>query len=313
MDADAGRYHEPVLGREVLDVLGLRPGGLYLDGTVGGGGHARLLLERCPDCRLLAVDRDPDALAHARVVLDPWRDRVRFVHARFDDAVDDMEVKERGLDGALLDLGVSSHQLDAEARGFTYRVGAPLDMRMDAEAGAESAAELLARADEDELVRIFRELAEEPKARRLANAIVHRRALGPMATSDDLVGALAWAVGRAPTQQEKARVFQGLRNAVNGELDALERALDGIREALVPGGVVAVIAYHSLEDRIVKHAFREWSKDCVCPPEFPICRCRGRALGQTLTRKPIDPSEQEIARNPRAKSAHLRAWRKAAA
>jgi 16S rRNA (cytosine1402-N4)-methyltransferase len=304
-------YHEPVLGREVVDVLGPRPGGLYLDGTVGGGGHARLLLERCPDCRLLAVDRDAEALAHAARTLAPFGDRVRFLHTRFDYAVDDVEVMERGLDGALLDLGVSSRQLDAHERGFTYRAGAPLDMRMDPASG-ESAAELLARADEAELASLFRELAEEPRARRLASAIVRRRQQRPLATSDDLVAALAGALNRAPTHQEKARVFQGLRIRVNAELEALERALDGLREALVPGGVLAVIAYHSLEDRIVKHAFREWSRDCVCPPELPVCRCRGKALGETVTRRPVTPSEVETQRNPRARSAHLRAWRKAA-
>lgn len=312
-DGDAeGRYHEPVLGREVLDLLGARPGGLYLDGTVGGGGHARLLLERCSDCRLLAVDRDAEALAHARRVLEPFGSRVRFLHARFDHAVDDVEVKDRGLDGALLDLGVSSRQLDADARGFTYRPGAPLDMRMDPDAGGESAAELLARVGEEELARLFRDLAEEPRARRLAASIVRRRAHAPFRTSDDLVAALASALGRAPTHQEKARVFQALRIRVNGELEALEAALDGIRDALVPGGVLAVIAYHSLEDRRVKHAFREWSRDCVCPPEFPVCRCRGRALGETLTRRPMSPSAEEMDRNPRARSARLRAWRKAA-
>jgi 16S rRNA (cytosine1402-N4)-methyltransferase len=307
-----GWYHEPVLGREVLDVLDLRPGGLYLDGTVGGGGHARLLLERCSDCRLVAVDRDADALAHARRVLEPWADRVRFVHARFDHAVDDVEVKERGLEGALLDLGVSSRQLDADGRGFTYRAGAPLDMRMDPDAGGETAAELLQSADHDELVRLFRELAEEPRARQLAATIVRRRGVAPLTTSDHLVSALAAAVGREPSHQEKARVFQALRIRVNGELESLEAALEGIREALVPGGVMAVIAYHSLEDRLAKHAFREWSRDCVCPPELPMCRCRGHALGETLTRRPITPGPEEIERNPRARSAHLRAWRKAA-
>lgn len=307
-----GWYHEPVLGREVLDVLEPRPGGLYLDGTVGGGGHARLLLERCGDCRLLAVDRDADALVHAREALEPWAPRVRFLHARFDHAVDDVEVKERGLDGALLDLGVSSRQLDADHRGFTYRAGAPLDMRMDPAAEGESAAELLEHADHDELVRIFRDLAEEPRARQLASTIVRRRGVAPLATSDDLVSALAAAVGRAPTHQEKARVFQGLRIAVNGELESLEAALEGLREALLPGGVIAVIAYHSLEDRIAKHAFREWSRACVCPPGYPVCQCRGHALGETLTRRPIDASVAEVERNPRARSAHLRAWRKAA-
>src|SRR5688572_5335386 len=217
---DAGRYHEPVLGREVLDLLGPRPGGLYLDGTVGGGGHARLLLERCGACRLLAVDRDAEALEHARGALAAFGGRVRFVHARFDDAVDDVEVSDRGLDGALLDLGVSSRQLDADARGFTYRPGAPLDMRMDPAAGGESAADLLAQADEAELARLFRELAEEPRARQLAATVVRRRAHSPFRTSDDLVAALAAALGRAPTHQEKARVFQGLRIRVNEELES---------------------------------------------------------------------------------------------
>lgn len=308
---DLSAYHEPVLGREILDLLDLGRGGLFLDGTVGGGGHARLLLERCGDCRLLAVDRDPAALAHAREVLEPYRDRVRFLHARFDHAVDDVEVRDRGLAGALLDLGVSSHQLDERARGFTYREGAALDMRMDPTAGTESAADLLGHADESELGRIFRDLAEEPRGRALAREIVRRRQSGPMATSDDLVNALAAVLRRAPTHAEKARVFQGLRIEVNGELDALAAALDGIREALVPGGVMAVIAYHSLEDRLVKHAFREWSRSCLCPPDFPVCRCRGEALGDTLTRKSVTASQDELQRNARARSARLRAWRKA--
>ncbi len=315
-ERDAGTpYHEPVLGREVLDLLDLLElgrGGLFLDGTVGGGGHARMLLERCGACRLLAVDRDAAALAHARRVLDPYRDRVRFLHARFDHAVDDVEVKDLGLAGALLDLGVSSHQLDDRERGFTYREGAALDMRMDPAQGGETAADLLASADEGELAAIFRDLAEEPRARKLAREVVRRRARAAFATSDDLVNALAGALGRAPTHPEKARVFQALRIRVNDELEALTAALDGIREALVPGGVVAVIAYHSLEDRIVKQAFREWSRECLCPVDFPVCRCRGRALGETLTRRPVNPSPAEVERNPRARSAHLRAWRKAA-
>ena len=310
-DGRADGYHEPVLGGEVVDLLQLRDGGFYLDGTVGGGGHARLLLERCRSCHLLAVDRDPGALAHARAALDPYRDRIRFLQARFDRAVDDVEVKDRGLDGALLDLGVSSRQLDAEERGFTYRVGAALDMRMDPSAPEPTAADVLAEADEGELARIFRELGEEPRARALARQIVRRRTHAPFRTSDDLVAALAAAVGRAPTHQEKARVFQALRIHVNGELDALAGALEGIRERLRPGGVFAVISYHSLEDRLVKHAFREWSRDCVCPPDFPVCRCRGRAFGETLTRRSVSASAAEVARNPRARSAHLRAWRAA--
>jgi 16S rRNA (cytosine1402-N4)-methyltransferase len=311
MDDRPDPYHEPVLGREVMDLLELRPG-LYLDGTVGGGGHARLLLERCAGCRLLAVDRDAEALAHARRLLEPYRDRVRFLQAAFDRAVEDVEVSDRGLEGALLDLGVSSHQLDAEERGFTYRRGAVLDMRMEPGEGVPSAADVLAEADEGELARVFLELAEEPRGRKLAREVVRRRARAPLRTSDDLVAALAAAVGRAPTHQEKARVFQALRITVNRELEALASALDGLREALRPEGVLAVIAYHSLEDRMVKNAFREWSRDCVCPPDFPVCRCRGRALGETLTRRPITAGPEETRRNPRARSARLRGWRKAA-
>ena len=306
------RYHEPVLGREVLDLLEPRGHGLYLDGTVGGGGHARLFLERCGDCRLLAVDRDAAALVHAREILEPHRDRVRYLHARFDHVLEDPEVKSQGLDGALLDFGVSSSQLDTLERGFTYRAGAPLDMRMEPGEGGETAADLVARAGEGELARIFRELGEEPRARRLARAVVRRRKAAPLRTSDDLIGALAAALRRSPTHQEKARVFQALRIRVNQEVDALVAGLDGIRDALRAGGVLAVIAYHSLEDRIVKRAFREWSRDCVCPPGFPVCRCRGRALGETLTRRAVTAGSGEVRRNVRARSARLRAWRKAA-
>ena len=310
-DHPGAAYHEPVLVREVLDLLDPRDG-LYLDGTVGGGGHALALLERCPACRLLAVDRDPEALERAREALAPWRDRVRFLHARFDAAVSDAEVRDRGLHGALLDLGVSSRQLDDDARGFAFRQGVALDMRMDAASDEPTAADLLNEAEEAELSRIFREWGEEPRARKLAREVVKRRRTAAFRTSDDLVGALSAAVGRAPTMQEKARVFQALRIAVNRELEALDAALNGVREALVDGGVLAVLAYHSLEDRAVKHAFREWSRSCVCPPGLPVCRCRGRALGRTLTRKPVEASAAEVEANPRARSARLRAWRKTA-
>jgi 16S rRNA (cytosine1402-N4)-methyltransferase len=294
----------------VLDVLAPGGAGLWLDGTVGGGGHAAALLERCPACRLLAVDRDPDALAAARRALEPWAHRVRFLRARFDRAVEDLEIRDRGLDGALLDLGISSRQVDEDARGFTFRTGAPLDMRMTPE--GPTAAEVLNEATEEELGAIFREHGEERRWRALAREVVRRRSGTPFQTSDDLVAALTRVLGRSATQQDKARIFQALRIAVNDELEALERALPAIRDALNAGAVLAVIAYHSLEDRMVKNAFREWSRDCVCPPELPVCRCRGRALGETLTRRPLRPGDDEAVRNPRSRSAHLRAWRKAA-
>lgn len=305
-------FHEPVLVDEVLDLL-LRGGpGWYLDGTVGGGGHARALLERCRDCRVLGVDRDPDAVERAGRVLEPFGDRVRLLRARFDEALERADVGEGALVGALLDLGVSSHQLDADERGFTFRRGVPLEMRMGrGEEGRPSAGELLNEADEERLARIFRDWGEEPRARRLAREIVRRREDRPFRTSDDLVGALAATLDRSPSPRDKARIFQAVRIAVNEELDALNRALPRIRDALAPGGVLVVVSYHSLEDRVVKHTFREWSRECVCPPEIPVCRCRGRALGRTLTRGPVRPDDDEVGRNPRARSARLRAWRKA--
>ena len=307
-----GGYHEPVLVDEALAFLS--PGGdaLYLDGTLGGGGHALRLLERCPDCRLLAVDRDPEALAHASDVLSAYAGRVRFLRATFDQFGSDPEVQAEGLAGALLDLGVSSHQLDRLGRGFSFARGALLDMRMGGEEGGATAADLLNDESEERLAEIFREYAEEPRARRLAKEVVRRRQTRRFETSDDLVAALAGALGRAPSSRDKARIFQGLRIALNEELELLGRALPELREALRPRGVIVVIAYHSLEDRIVKEAFREWSKTCICPPELPVCRCRGRALGETLTKKPVAPTEEETRRNPRARSARLRAWRKAA-
>jgi 16S rRNA (cytosine1402-N4)-methyltransferase len=299
------------MAREVLDLLDPSEGGFYLDGTVGGGGHARAILDACADCRVLAVDRDPEALAEARETLAPYRSRVRFLAERFDRAPRDPEARDRGLDGALLDLGVSSHQLDADERGFTFRRGAPLDMRMGP--GAKSDARtLLAEASEAELARIFRDYGEEPRARRLAREVVKRRSTEPLSTSDDLVAALSVVLGRAPSVKEKARIFQALRIAVNEEMEALEAGLPAIRDVMNGGAVLVVIAYHSLEDRAVKNAFREWSRACVCPVESPVCTCRGEPLGETLTRKVMRPSDEEVARNPRARSARLRAWRRAA-
>ena len=304
-------YHEPVMAQEVLDFLDPRGEALFLDGTLGGGGHTRRILEACPGCRVVAVDRDPEALAEARAALADLGDRVRVMHCRFDDAAQDAEVLALGLDGALLDLGVSSHQLDDDARGFAFRRGVALDMRMDPNAETD-AVRFLAEASEEELTRVFRELGEEPRARRLGREVVKRRATEPLQSSDDLVAALAVSLNKHPSAQDKARIFQAVRIAVNDELGSLARGLPALRDALKDGGVLVVIAYHSLEDRMVKNAFREWSASCVCPPESPICTCRGRPLGETLTRKPMRPTDDEVARNPRARSARLRAWRRAA-
>ena len=205
---------------------------------------------------------------------------------------------------------MSSHQIDADERGFTFRRGVKLDMRMDGD--GRDATGFLAEASEDELTRVFRDFGDEPRARRLAREIVKRRAKGPIETSDNLVAAIAGALGRSPSMKEKARIFQSVRIAVNEEMDALGAALPALRDVMRAGGVMTVIAYHSVEDRAVKRAFREWSRTCVCPPELPVCTCRGKALGETLTRKVLRPTTEEVEGNPRARSARLRAWRRAA-
>jgi 16S rRNA (cytosine1402-N4)-methyltransferase len=214
-------------------------------------------------------------------------------------------------EGILADLGVSSHQIDDASRGFSFREGAPLDMRMNA-AATETAADFLMTRPEEELADAFRDYGDEPKARRLAREVVRRRANRPFETSDDFVGAIRATLGPRSGPGEFARLFQAVRIAVNQEMLSLETALPVLRDRLVPGGVLAVISYHSGEDRLVKHAMRDWSRDCVCPPRQLECTCRGRALGRLLMRKSVTATEAEIARNPRARSARLRAWRSAA-
>ena len=305
-----GGFHDPVLAREVMEFLSPSGDGVYLDGTVGGGGHSAILLEECASCEVIAVDRDPEALEAAKGSLASFGARVRFIQARFDEALRSADLSEP-LAGVLLDLGVSSHQLDSDRRGFAFRVGVDLDMRMDGTgAGEPSAAEVLNSESEEVLARIFHEYGEEPRSRRLARRVVERRAATPLRTSDDLVAVLYKTLGRAPKAKEKARIFQALRIAVNQELTSLERGLTEFREAMAPDARIVVISYHSLEDRLVKNAFRDWSRSCVCPPGMPLCTCRGAPLGKVLTKKAVRPSDVEVRRNPRSRSARLRAWRK---
>jgi 16S rRNA (cytosine1402-N4)-methyltransferase len=311
MSDASSAYHAPVLVEEVMEILEPEAGGLFLDGTLGGGGHAEALLTRGRAARLIGVDRDPDAIREAGARLAPFGTRVRLVRATYAEAVSAAGIEPGSLRGALLDLGISSHQIDADERGFTFRAGAPLDMRMASESrGEETAAELLARLPEEELATIFYRYGEEKRSRRLARTIVAMRGEAPLTRSEQLVAAIERALVR-PTSQDLARIFQALRIAVNAELEGLESALPAIRDALEPGGVFVVLAYHSLEDRMVKEAFREWSRDCVCPPRLPVCVCGGVAAGKSVTRKPIVASAEEIARNPRARSVRLRAWRRA--
>ena len=306
-------YHAPVLAREVVELLRERK--LVLDGTLGGGGHSLALLEAGVEC-VIGIDRDPDALEAVRARLAPFASQRRFraYLGNFANLDDISELANDRFAGILLDLGISSHQIDDLRRGFTFREDAPLDMRMDRGANAEglTAAELLNTFDEHALASIFREYGDEHRAHRLAREIVRRRGNRPFAVSDDLVGAIRGALGPRTGPADFARLFQSLRIAVNDELTALERALPELRERLEPGGVMAVIAYHSGEDRLVKHAFREWASACVCPPKQPMCTCRGRALGELIGRKATTPLPDELARNPRSRSARLRAFRQGA-
>ncbi len=306
-------YHLAVLVEEVVRCFEGAPEGEIFDGTLGAGGHAEALLDAYPACRVLGVDRDPEALAEARARLGRFGDRVRILHARFDEAAVAAGLTGPTLSGALLDLGISSHQIDEAERGFTFREGAPLDMRMEgAESGAGTAADLLNEWEEDRISRLLRSYGDEPRSRAIAREIVKRRAERPMERTEDLLAAIEAVYRRPPMAKEKARVFQALRIEVNDELGALERALPALRDALLPGGAFVVLSYHSLEDRRVKNAFREWSRACTCPPEIPVCVCRGEPLGTLLTRSIVRPSDAEIGANPRARSARLRAWRKAA-
>lgn len=296
---------------EVLALLEPERGGLYFDGTLGGGGHTEAILQKGAEARVVGVDQDPEALAEAGARLARYGDRFTALRGNFADVI---EAVAEPLAGALLDLGVSSRHIDAQERGFSFRSGTPLDMRMGglSDTGTRNAADLLNEAPESELADIFYHFGEERRSRRLAAEVVRRRQARPFATADDFLDAMNASLGIRLEAQDKARLFQALRIAVNEEMGVLDRILPAVRDRLAPAGVFVVLSYHSLEDRRVKNAFREWSRACICPPEIPICTCRGEPLGETLTRKPVDPTAAEVEANPRARSARLRAWRKAA-
>jgi 16S rRNA (cytosine1402-N4)-methyltransferase len=300
-------YHVPVLLEAVLELLGNAR--TVLDCTLGGGGHSAALLEH--GARVTGIDRDPRALAEARGRLAEAEraGRFRALLGNYADVATAGLAPAERFDGILLDLGVSSHQFDDPGRGFTFREGAPLDMRMGDDA-AMDAAGLLNTIDEVDLSALLRNFADEPRAARLAREIVRRRARRAFSTADDLVDAIRAVLGARSGPPDFARIFQAVRIAVNDELDGLARALPLLRDRLEPDGVLAIISYHSGEDRLVKHAFREWSRECVCPPRQPMCTCAHAALGSVLTRRAIVAAEAEVADNPRARSARLRAWRR---
>jgi 16S rRNA (cytosine1402-N4)-methyltransferase len=285
--------------------------GVVLDGTLGGGGHSAALLER--GSAVVALDRDPEAVRTSRVRLANHErsGRFRAFVANYADVDAIPELEGERFTGVLLDLGVSSHQLDDPHRGFSFRAGAPLDMRMGEDA-PRTGSDVLNETDERELMRIFREYADEPRASKLAREIVRRRQTRPFATSDDLVGAIRAVLGPRSGPPEFARLFQAVRIEVNDELSGLQRALPALRDRLQPGGILAVISYHSAEDRLVKHAFRDWSMGCTCPPRLPQCVCGGVALGRLVSRRAATASPAEVTHNKRARSARLRAWQSAA-
>ena len=298
-----------MLASEVTELL--RNAERVLDCTLGGGGHALALLE-AGVVNVIGVDRDPNALAAATTRLHSYAAEGRFsaVQSNYVDVTELSSLQGIAFDGILLDLGVSSHQVDDDERGFTFRPGARLDMRMGSDTGID-AASLLNSEAESTLTRIFKTFGDEPRGARLSHEIVRRRNTRPFETSDDLVGAIRAVLGPRSGSADFARLFQAVRIAVNDELPGLERALPKLRDRLTPGGTLVIIAYHSGEDRIVKQAFRNWSAACICPPKQPTCTCRGKPLGTTLTRRGLTASQDEVLHNPRARSARLRAWRSA--
>lgn len=299
--------HRPVLLDEVIQALNIRPDGIYIDGTAGGGGHSSEIAKRLQSGRLLSLDKDPDALKEAARVLSPYpcAQVVRSDFAQMAQVLDSLDIEK--VDGILLDLGVSSYQLDNAQRGFSYKADGPLDMRMSGE--GLSAYDIVNTYDKNEIARILREYGEEKFAMRIAQAIERERAIAPIENTAKLTELIRNAIP-APARREGGhpakRSFQALRIAVNGELDSLRQALDAGFERLAVGGRFAVITFHSLEDRIVKQQFRAYATGCTCPPDFPICVCGKAPRGALTPRKAIEPSKEEIESNRRSKSARLR-------
>ena len=310
--APASRGHQPVLYQPIIHALQPIGGGYYVDGTLGAGGHAWGILDASgPDGRLLGLDRDPVALQLAQERLASFGQRAILRQASYASLSEQLAALGwPGVQGIVLDLGVSSMQLDAPQRGFSFLADGPLDMRFDPSAPV-TAADLVNRLPERELADLLFRYGEEPQARRVAAAIVRAR---PLQTTGQLASVVAAAkpAARRPAMHPATLTFQALRIAVNGELQALETVLPQAVQALAPGGRLAIIAFHSLEDRIVKQYFRRESQDCLCPPRQPVCTCGHRAVLREVTRRPLQPDAAECAANPRARSARLRVAEKLA-
>ena len=305
-------HHIPVLLGECLEGLNIRPDGVYLDGTLGGAGHSCEILKRLTTGRLYGIDRDAEAIAAAQKRIDEagLSDKFKAVHGNFHEAKALLaECGADGLDGALLDLGVSSHQLDEGARGFSYQGDFPLDMRMDKSAPL-TAADIVNTYSREEITAILRDYGEENWAAQIARVLCDRRAVQPILTTAQLVDVIDAAIPKKIRAKDPShparRTFQALRIAVNDELKPLENALRDISSLLRPGGRFCVIAFHSLEDRIVKTCFKSLADPCTCPKSFPVCVCGKKPTVRLITSKPITASEEELRRNPRARSATLR-------
>ena len=301
--------HYSVLLNECIEALNIRPDGIYVDGTLGMGGHSEQIAKRLTTGRLIAIDRDEMALGRARERLAPYADRITFVHGNFRDLPQLLaDAGVTGADGMLFDLGVSSPQLDNPERGFSYMADAPLDMRMDRSEGI-TAWFIVNKWPEEKLKRILYDFGEERYAPRIAQAIVRRRETAPIDTTLELVDVIRSAMPTAALREKQhpaKRSFQAIRIAVNDELGSISELLDHAVDLLNPGGRLAVISFHSLEDRIVKNAIASREHGCTCPREFPVCTCGFVQTLRSVTRKPILPSPQELEENPRSRSAKLR-------
>ena len=309
--------HESVLLEEVIRGLNIKPWGIYVDGTLGGGGHSYRIAEKLTEGgRLIGIDQDRDALQAAGQRLAPFEDRVTLVHDNYEHmgrVLSDLRIDK--IDGILLDLGVSSYQLDNPERGFSYNTDAPLDMRMDRDDNALTAREIVNTWSAGELSDILRDYGEERYARAIAANIVKEREKAPLETTGQLSEIVRRSIPKKMQQRGGnpcKRTFQAIRIACNRELDVLTDSLDEMMERLAPGGRFCIITFHSLEDRIVKTAFRRWENPCTCPPEFPVCVCGRKPMGRCVSRKAILPSKEELDHNKRSASAKLRIFEKAA-
>lgn len=303
--------HVSAMVQEVVTCLACRPGGIYVDGTLGGAGHAAAICKAIgPEGCLVGIDQDADAIANAGEVLKPYRTATRLFHGNFTGMADYLsQAGITAVDGILVDLGLSQHQIESSGRGFTFQKDEPLDMRMD-ERREKRAEALVNHLSESELASIFQRYGEERWSKRIARAIVSARSNGPIRTTGQLVDLVRRAVPAKAAAQQKihpaTRIFMALRIAVNDELACLDRFLAVAVDVLKPGGRMCVLSFHSLEDRMVKQRFKQWVDPCTCPPDLPYCSCGAQPLVRLINRKVVRPSQQEVAGNPMARSTRLR-------